>query len=103
MQRMFGKLRLVDINKLSTLQRLKYLKPVIVIYLLSILYKESHMITTLAGKDYIETIDWKVEEIETALDVSFDLKRKFALGEPHRLLPDKTLFIYASPDENVLV
>ena len=51
------------------------------------------MITTLAGKDYIETIDWTVEEIETALDVSFDLKRKFALGEPHRLLPDKTLFM----------
>ena len=30
------------------------------------------MITTLAGKDYIETIDWTVEEIETELskDVS---------------------------------
>lgn len=51
------------------------------------------MITTLKGKDYISTADWSTEELQTALDVSFDLKRKFALGEPHRLLPDKTLFM----------
>ncbi|RMD98325.1 MAG: ornithine carbamoyltransferase [Deltaproteobacteria bacterium] len=51
------------------------------------------MITKLAGRDYISTQDWTREELETALDVSFDLKRRFALGEPHRLLPDKTLFM----------
>ncbi|HEV3310182.1 MAG TPA: ornithine carbamoyltransferase [Chloroflexota bacterium] len=51
------------------------------------------MITTLRGKDYIATQDWTTEEIETLLDTSLDLKRRFALGEPTRLLPDKTLFM----------
>jgi ornithine carbamoyltransferase len=51
------------------------------------------MITTLRGKDYIATQDWSNEELETLLDVAHDLKRKFALGEPTRLLPDKTLFM----------
>ena len=50
------------------------------------------MNTNLSGKDYISTQDWTREELDTALDVSFDLKRRFALGEPHRLLQDKTLF-----------
>jgi N-acetylornithine carbamoyltransferase len=48
---------------------------------------------SLTGRDYIETIDWSVEEIETALDVAAELKAKFKAGEPHRLLPDKTLFM----------
>ncbi|HXF56032.1 MAG TPA: ornithine carbamoyltransferase [Actinomycetota bacterium] len=47
----------------------------------------------LAGRDYIETFDWTVEEIEEALAVSVELKEKFRRGEPHRLLPDKTLFM----------
>lgn len=51
------------------------------------------MITTLRGKNYISTDDWTREELETALEVSLDLKKKFALGEPHRYLPDKTLFM----------
>jgi ornithine carbamoyltransferase len=51
------------------------------------------MITTLRGKDFIATQDWTSEEIETLLDTSLDLKRRFALGEPTRLLPDKTLFM----------
>lgn len=51
------------------------------------------MITTLRGKDYIATQDWSVEEIDTLLDASLDLKRRFALGEPTRILPDKTLFM----------
>lgn len=51
------------------------------------------LITTLRGKDYIATQDWTNEEIETLLDTSLDLKRRFALGEPTRLLPDKTLFM----------
>jgi len=51
------------------------------------------MITTLRGKDYIATQDWSVEEIDTLLDTALDLKRRFALGEPTRVLPDKTLFM----------
>ncbi|HZU14076.1 MAG TPA: ornithine carbamoyltransferase [Chloroflexota bacterium] len=51
------------------------------------------MLTTLRGKDFIATQDWAVEGIESLLDVSHDLKRRFALGEPTRLLPDKTLFM----------
>jgi ornithine carbamoyltransferase len=51
------------------------------------------VITTLRGRDYIATADWSREELETLLDVAHDLKRKFALGEPTRLLQDKTLFM----------
>lgn len=51
------------------------------------------MKTMLRGKDWIETADWTKEELETALDVSKYLKMKFALGEEHRLLQDKTLFM----------
>ncbi len=51
------------------------------------------MQTSLRDRDYISTQDWSVEELETALQVSWDLKRRFALGEPHRLLPDKTFFM----------
>ena len=51
------------------------------------------MITTLRGKDFIATQDWSVEELDTVLDVSLDLKRRFALEERTRLLPDKTLFM----------
>ena len=49
------------------------------------------MQTLLRGKDYIETPDWTKEELETVLDVAGDLKKRFALGEAHRLLQDKTL------------
>ncbi|MBI2881760.1 MAG: ornithine carbamoyltransferase [Candidatus Tectomicrobia bacterium] len=51
------------------------------------------MKTNLRGRDYISTQDWLVEDLETALEVSGYLKMKMALGEPHRLLPDKTLFM----------
>jgi ornithine carbamoyltransferase len=51
------------------------------------------MKTMLRGKDWIETVDWSTEELETVLDVAGDLKKRFALGEPHRLLQDKTLFM----------
>jgi N-acetylornithine carbamoyltransferase len=51
------------------------------------------MKTDLGGRDYISTQDWSDEELETALDVSSYLKMKMALGEPHRLLPDKTFFM----------
>jgi len=49
--------------------------------------------TTLRGRDYIETLDWTTEEIDESLALSAELKKKFARGEPHRLLPDKTLFM----------
>jgi len=51
------------------------------------------MKTLLRGKDWIETVDWTKEELETVLEVSRYLKIKFALGEEHRLLQDKTLFM----------
>jgi len=47
----------------------------------------------LRGRDYIETLDWTTEEIDKALTVAAEFKEKFARGEPHRLLPDRTLFM----------
>lgn len=49
------------------------------------------MQTDLRGRDLISTQEWTVEEIETLLDVAWDLKRKRALGESHALLRDKVL------------
>ncbi len=49
------------------------------------------MITDLRGRDLICDLDFSKEEVETVLDVAWDLKRKRALGEPHPLLRDKTL------------
>ena len=49
------------------------------------------MQTHLHGMDMISTQEWTKEQIETVLDVAFDLKRKRALGQPHPYLRDKTL------------
>lgn len=49
------------------------------------------MQTRLSGRNMITTQEWSKEEIETVLDVAFDLKRKRAFGEPHPLLRDKVL------------
>jgi N-acetylornithine carbamoyltransferase len=49
------------------------------------------MQTDLRGRDLIGDLDFSREEVETVLDVAFDLKRKRALGEPHAYLRDKTL------------
>ncbi len=49
------------------------------------------MITNLRGRDLIGDLDFTKEEVETVLEVAWDLKRKRALGEPHPLLRDKTL------------
>ena len=51
------------------------------------------MQTHLRGRDLITTQEWTKEEIDTLLDVAFDLKRKRALGQPHAYLRDKVLAI----------
>jgi len=51
------------------------------------------MVTNLKGRDYIETQDFSLVEIETFLEASKYLKLRVALGEPHRLLKDKTIFL----------
>ncbi len=57
------------------------------------------MITNLRGRDLIGDLDFSKEEVETVLEVAWDLKRKRALGEPHPYLRDKVLamlFFYSS-------
>jgi N-acetylornithine carbamoyltransferase len=49
------------------------------------------MQTYLHGRDLIGDLDFSKEEVETVLDVAFDLKRKRALNEPHAVLRDKVL------------
>ncbi len=49
------------------------------------------MQTFLRGRDLIGDLDFTREEVETVLDVAFDLKRKRALNEPHPYLRDKVL------------
>lgn len=49
------------------------------------------MQTHFRGRDFISDLDFSKEEVETVLDVAWDLKRKRALGEPHALLRDKVL------------
>ena len=49
------------------------------------------MQTFLHGRDLIGDLDFTKEEVETVMDVAFDLKRKRALNEPHAYLRDKVL------------
>ncbi|HEY43026.1 MAG TPA: ornithine carbamoyltransferase [Anaerolineae bacterium] len=49
------------------------------------------MQTDLRGRDLIGDLDFTKEEVETVIDVAFDLKRKRAMGEPHPYLRDKVL------------
>ncbi|HZQ10296.1 MAG TPA: ornithine carbamoyltransferase [Anaerolineae bacterium] len=49
------------------------------------------MQTYLRGRDLIGDLDFSKDEVETVLDLAFDLKRKRAVGEPHALLRDKVL------------
>ncbi|GAB4530287.1 MAG: ornithine carbamoyltransferase [Anaerolineales bacterium] len=49
------------------------------------------MQTNFRGRDFISDLDFSKEEVETILDVAWDLKRKRALGVPHAYLRDKTL------------
>src|SRR2546422_537282 len=57
------------------------------------------MQTNLRGRDMIDTQEWARAEIDTVLEVAFDLKRQRALGIAHPLLRDKVLamlFFYSS-------
>jgi len=49
------------------------------------------MQTFLHGRDLIGDLDFTKEEVETVLDVAFDLKRQRALNQPHPILRDKVL------------
>src|SRR5574340_309548 len=49
------------------------------------------MQTNLRGRDLVDLQEWAKEEIDTILDVAFQLKRERALGELHPLLRDKVL------------
>ncbi|MCO5189859.1 MAG: ornithine carbamoyltransferase [Anaerolineae bacterium] len=49
------------------------------------------MQTGLKGRDLIGDLDFSKEEVETVLDVAFDLKMKRAMGIPHAYLRDKVL------------
>jgi ornithine carbamoyltransferase len=48
---------------------------------------------TLAGRDYIETLDWTVAELEEVLAVAGELKAARKAGKSHRLLAEKTLYM----------
>src|SRR3989442_1909161 len=57
------------------------------------------MHTDLRGRDMIDTQEWARAEIDTVLELAFDLKRQRALGIAHPLLRDKVLamlFFYSS-------
>jgi len=47
----------------------------------------------LVGKDYIETIDWTVEELEEVVAVSLELKADRKAGRRHKLLDGQTLYM----------
>jgi N-acetylornithine carbamoyltransferase len=49
------------------------------------------MQTNLRGRDLIGDLDFSKEEVETVLDVAWDLKRQRALNQLHPILRDKTL------------
>jgi len=51
------------------------------------------MQTIFKGKHFITLQDWTREEIDTLLEVSFDLKKKFAMGVPTPYLQYKTIFL----------
>jgi ornithine carbamoyltransferase len=51
------------------------------------------MQTLFRGKHFVTLEDWTKEEVDTLLDVSYDLKRKFAMVIPTPYLRDKTIFL----------
>ena len=51
------------------------------------------MQTSFRGKHLITLQEWTKEEIDTLLDVSYDLKKKFAMRERTPYLQDETVFL----------
>lgn len=51
------------------------------------------MHSLLRGKHFITDQEWTLEELNLLFDTADDLKRDWALGRPHPLLPYKTLFM----------
>ena len=49
--------------------------------------------TSLQGRDYIETQDLTTDELNHLLESAKDLKAKFQRGEPTPLLPNQTVFL----------
>jgi N-acetylornithine carbamoyltransferase len=49
------------------------------------------MQTNFYGRDFISDLDFNVEEIETILDVAWDMKKKRAMRQPTPYLRDKAL------------
>jgi N-acetylornithine carbamoyltransferase len=48
---------------------------------------------TFKGRNYLTLLDFTTEEINTILEVAKDLKRRRLVGEPHRFLDGKSLFM----------
>lgn len=62
------------------------------------------MKTNMRGKHFVTLMDYTGEEIETILEVGFDLKRQNAMGQSHELLKNKTLgMIFAQPSTRTRV
>jgi N-acetylornithine carbamoyltransferase len=51
------------------------------------------MKTTLKGKDFIETLDWSKEELETVLDAAKRMKLECATDKNREILKNKNLFM----------
>ena len=45
------------------------------------------------GRDFLTLLDYTPEEVQTILDVALNLKMKRLLGESHKILDSKTLFM----------
>lgn len=45
------------------------------------------------NRHFITAQEFSKDELDMIMSVSYDMKRKFALGEPTRYLPDKTIFL----------
>jgi ornithine carbamoyltransferase len=49
--------------------------------------------SSLTGRDYIETIEWTVDELNEVMAVAAELKEARRAGKPTRLLVDKTIYL----------
>ena len=51
------------------------------------------MPTLFRGRHFIDLKNYRREEVQTLLEVSFDLKKKFAMGIPTPYLTGQTMFL----------